>query len=453
MKTSKILKSLESPKSSMGNISDTLEFNSDVYNSLPKLFREAINPFDTEYKGMMLMSFLTSISSILWNVKVGYQTKWLHPNLFTIIIGRAATGKNNMTWAKYLVSEVENTLEKESIKAIREYKSALRKYEKGETSIKPEEPPYELLLISTDITSAALIEQLKDNEGRGLMFDTEIDALVESSGNKLRGLSDTLRKIFEDEAISVMRKTDKVRIKINEVSMSLLLSGTPKQFHKLIPDSENGLFSRVIPYRFYGKSEWISSNPKHTIDYKVHFGQLSLDVLNYFEYFRNQDSIECVLSDKQYDILDKEFRKRIAYMHGSSGADGQATLFRLGSITVKIASILTIIRLIESNKLLDRNVCSDADFVTSMYLSRVLLNHSLFTLKDIKEIVASSSMPSKKLDYLYELPLEFKFKESQKIAVSMGIKPKTAEKWLSDFKRESFVISIMHNHYKKLINI
>src|SRR5690606_16626556 len=99
--------------------------------------------------------------------------------------------------SRKIVSEVENILESESITARNEYNSLLASYEKGDIGFRPEEPPYKLHFISTDITSAALIEQLNDNEGRGLMFDTEIDALVESSGNKIRGLSDTLRKIFE----------------------------------------------------------------------------------------------------------------------------------------------------------------------------------------------------------------------------------------------------------------
>ena len=65
-----------------------------------------------------------------------------------------------------------------------------------------------------------------------------------------------MRKSFHNESISYLRKTNNEYVEVLESQLSALLSGTPGQVRKLIPDPENGLFSRFMYYHLPMKPDW-----------------------------------------------------------------------------------------------------------------------------------------------------------------------------------------------------
>lgn len=427
------------------------QFGNEIYNSLPKFFKLALEPLEDTERDMMLISFLTSISSMMRNVTGLYQNDWICPNLFSIIVAPAASGKGKMKWAKEIVLKIENELYKESKEALKEHKLLEKAMKKAGQPFTKEKPPFELLIIPTNITSAMLIKQLSENSGNGLMYDTEIDSLVESNSGSLRSFSDDLRKIYEGEQMGVMRKTGSERVKIPKPKMSLLLSGTPSQFHKLIPDSENGLFSRIIAFHFKGKSNWRSSYNSEAVDFKKYYQELSEKLYDYFEILRYKREINFHFSDRQYELFDTEFRKRLESVHTELGNVGRATVLRLGSITFKIAMIFNTIRCLDNEELRDVNICCDDDFNNSLHITEKLLVHSISALKLIKENKAASSFSGKKLDYFYGLEQQFTFKESQNLAKDLKIKLKTAEKWIYQFQNEGLIKRIKKGEYSKNI--
>ncbi|WP_339695872.1 DUF3987 domain-containing protein [uncultured Marixanthomonas sp.] len=429
------------------------EISDNIVEGLPSFFREAIGPFEKEYRTMMTLAFITVLGSVTKNVFTNFRRDRLYPNLYTVIIAPPASGKSLIKWARKLIMPVEDFLNKRSEGFAKSYEHDLELVNNGEMNKSElgKEPPYVLHLIPTDITSAMWIKQISDNDGEGLMYDTEIDGLVESNSGNLRSFTDYLRKAYEGEPLSLMRKTDRERILVNEGKMSMLISGTPGQFTKLIPDAENGLFSRIVPCKFSGKNEWQNVFEPDEFDLQSHFESLSKRVLKYYMHLDSfPEPIKFSLSNEQKIKLDKVFSKRLKKINYEAGLDGRATVMRLGAITVKIAMILTMFRRFENDEVFNQNPCHTDDFNSSLKISEIVLSHVLSTLKMMKDEKIENSYRGKKRDYFYALPITFTYRESQNIAEELGINLKTAEKWIYSFRNKGFLINPEKGHYKKV---
>lgn len=429
------------------------EIPKDVFQNLPKLLRDALEPFELEYKTMMAFAFITSLGAITTNVKANFRRDKLYPNLYSIIIAPPASGKGLIKWAKKLVIPIEDFLDSKSKMYAQKYQQLLKEYEKGKIdwSEVGEEPPYQLLLIPTDITSAMLLKQVSDNDGSGLMFDNEIDGLIQSNQGNLRSFTDFLRKNYEGETLSVMRKTNRERIVIEEGKMSLLISGTPGQFIKLMPDAENGLFSRIIPYNFCGKVEWQPAFDPDALDFDSYFNSLSKKALDYYKKLESlPEPIVFSLTDEQLIQLDETFSNRLETINYTVGSDGGATVKRLAPIVVKIAMILNMLRRYEENQIHNQNSCHPEDFSSAMTIAEVIMSHVLSTLRIMKDERIEHIFHGKKRDYFYALPDKFTFRDSQNLADDLDIKLKTAEKWIHAFRNKGFLINPEKGSYLKV---
>ena len=80
--------------------------------------------------------------------------------------------------------------------------------------------------------------------------------------------SDGLRKAFHHEPISYLRRKDNEHVDIKRPRWSVLLSGTYGQISALIPNSENGLFSRFPFYCLLRNNVWIDvfDNTEDTLE-------------------------------------------------------------------------------------------------------------------------------------------------------------------------------------------
>lgn len=88
------------------------------------------------------------------------------------------------------------------------------------------------------------------------MMETEGDTLTNTLLSDHGNYSDVMRKSFHNESISYLRKTNNEYVEVLESQLSALLSGSPGQVRKLIPDPENGLFSRFMYYHLPMKPDW-----------------------------------------------------------------------------------------------------------------------------------------------------------------------------------------------------
>lgn len=435
------------------NSNSLLEIPNEVYDNFPSLLKKALIPFDNKDKTMMALALITAFGSTLKNVKSKLRNNKFYANLYTIIVAPPASGKSLMKWARALILPIEKSLKSQSNKASEDYKVRLNKYKKDEIDRDElgDKPPYKVLLIPADITSAMWVKQMSDNDGYGIMYDTEIDGLIESNSGNLRSFTDYLRKAYENEPLTLMRKTNSERLSVEEGKMSLLLSGTPKQHLKLLPSAENGLFSRIITLNFNGSNDWKSVIDDNDFDFEKHFENLGLDVLNLFTKLdKKLTTTFFKLTNNQLFKLDNEFKKRTDRVNKIAGIDGRATVYRLGPITVKIAMILNMFRRIDDIEIKDEYICSDEDFDSALIISGVILEHVLKTLKTMNSKRLELTYRGNRLDYYYSLPNSFSFRESQQIAVDENVKIKTAEKWIYAFRNDGFLLNPVKGQFQKV---
>ncbi|MDT0646942.1 DUF3987 domain-containing protein [Zunongwangia sp. F260] len=422
---------------------------------LPETLKKLAHPFDREFSEMQIISFITIFGGVFRNVVGRFRNDKLYTNLFTAIIGNPASGKGLIKWPNRIVKEIDQMLIRESRLKMDEYEERLEMYNKG--GIKYSEvgpkPKLETFSIPADITPPMLVLQLFENNGTGFVFDTEMDTMVESAKGSDTTISPLLRKAYEGEPITLMRKTNREHLIVPEGRLSMLQSGTPRQFFRLIPDTENGLFSRIIPYILHSDLGWKDALDIDDFDYEGYFAGHAQKVLDYFiELESYEDPIVFELSKEQLDKFDKHFRARLQQAKSIVGLDVRATVIRLGAITVKIAIILSTLRKLDlQEKFNNSNLVNDLDLSVAFSISDIILNNVMDTLKMMKNGQIEDSFRGKKLEYFYELDNEFTFSQSQKVAEENGIKVRTAQKWVYQFRDQGFLLNPTKGHFKKII--
>lgn len=422
---------------------------------LPETLWKLVQPFDREFSEMQIISFITIFGGVFRNVVGRFRNDKLYTNLFTAIIGSPASGKGLIKWANRIVKEIDQMLIRESRLKMEKYEERLELYNKGEIKYHEVGPKPRLATfnIPSDITPPMLVLQLFENDGTGFVFDTEMDTMVESAKGSDTTISPLLRKAYEGEPITLMRKTNREHIIVPEGRLSILQSGTPRQFFRLIPDTENGLFSRIIPYILHSDLGWKDALDIDDFDYEGHFAGYAQKTLEYFIELENyEDPITFELSKGQLSEFDKHFKTRLQQAKGTVGLDVRATVIRLGAITVKIAIILSTLRKLDSQEQLNNcNLVNDMDLNVAFSISDLILNNVMETLKMMKNRQIEDCFRGKKLEYFYELNDEFTFSESQKTAEESGIKIRTAQKWIYQFRDQGFLLNPTKGHFKKII--
>ena len=214
------------------------------------------------------------------------------PNLYSFIIANAASGKSAAKYAKVFGKNYHQELRKSSQELMKEYK----KSNKTENIEEPEKPNQLMFFIPGDTSEASLIGHIGENEGKGCVFETEADTISGANKQEWGGFSPVLRKNFHHEDISRTRKTDDEFTEISNSRFSFLTTGTPNQVNGLIPNSEDGLYSRFLFYVFSIPYEWRTTYTQEIGD--------SMDVILYKlgeSFYTNQKNVK----EKRFSLTPK----------------------------------------------------------------------------------------------------------------------------------------------------
>lgn len=225
-------------------------FSQNIYSLLPDFLTQIINKAKNyEDADLLLLGSLTVISACLPNVSGYYAEREVFPNLFTFISAQASAGKGRLTLCRHLVKPIHDNLKKNYAIEMEEYRHLQNEYSQDKKNREPpQEPPIKTLLIPANSSATSVYQVLNDNGGVGLIFETEGDTLANTFKSDYGNFSDGFRKAFHHEMIFYTRRKDREFVELTKPRLSALLSGTPKQILALIPDAENGLFSRFIFY-------------------------------------------------------------------------------------------------------------------------------------------------------------------------------------------------------------
>ena len=160
---------------------------------------------------------------------------------------------------------------------------------------------------------------------------------------------------------------------------------------------------------------------------------------------------EFTLSEEQKVRFNSYFSKLLPEQVGLAG-DNEFTafIFRLGVTAFRLSMILTILRRYDCTPHFDEEsnvlVCNDKDFHTALAIVDCLVSHTSFVYSNLlskeekQENSNQSKMNSSERAYYNRLPKSFTTKESQEVAMELGIPLKSAERHLGNMTNKLGVI-------------
>ncbi len=426
-----------------------------VYTDLPHLLQLVTEKaISAEDKDLLLLGSLVVISACLPNIYGIYAERTVFPNLFLFLTAQASAGKGRLTLCRKLVEPIHRKLREQAKAAYVEYQCKLTEYAaaKNKSEVeRPVEPPMRMLIIPANNSSTGLFQLLNDNQGIGLIFETEGDTLALTFKSEHGNYSDGFRKAFHHETISYNRRKDREFVELETPRLSALLSGTPKQVSTLIPNAENGLFSRFIFYFLNVRPIWndvFAGNSDQTLDsYFNHLGNQFHDLYKFLQ--SSSEPMRFCLTSGQQQTFNAYFSQTQNQYLYLCGLDYLATVRRLGLITFRIAMILTALRIMDTGELASPLVCSDTDFNTALSMVKILVQHAAQVYQQLPTDALSKAPVNQKQQFLDELPPEFSRKDYLAAAQKLGIPDKTAEKHIKRFSVNGLINHFAHDKYKK----
>lgn len=401
-----------------------------VLDNLPALLKDCLSVAKTtSSRDMLLMSMLTSTSSVMNNVSFRYAHygKRYYPNLLTFIMAGAASGKGVAQLALQLVQPIHD-----------------------------EQP----LLIPGDSTYPAFFDRLLDQQGVGLLFETEGSVITDVWRSSCTSYNTALRKAAEHETLSKSRVQTGTE-EILSPKMSALLTGTYGQFLALVPNVENGFFSRLnllvvrdqMPFdgTVFMPSD-AALQTERVFGYWAHQLQLWHAAQNHPVEFR--------LTERQAlqigVVMEGEYGEYLRQL----GEGFHASIVRNGITLMRIACILSVLRLIGSDTTMYPAepavlTCTDQDFDTAMLIATKLLLNAADAYTQIdahsQPIIPQQHGHYERDTFLAVLPMSFTTGQCVEMALRMGICERTVRRWLGGWCEEGHLIKTAHGEYEKSV--
>ena len=429
-------------------------FSQEIYSLLPSLLTSVINKSNNfEDADILILGSLTVISACLPNISGNYAEREVFPNLFTFISAQASAGKGRLTLCRHLVKPIHNNLKKIYSAEMEEYRHLLNDYSQDKKNREPpQEPPIKTLLIPANSSATSVYQVLNDNGGVGLIFETEGDTLANTFKSDYGNFSDGFRKAFHHEMISYTRRKDREFVELTKPRLSALLSGTPKQILALIPDAENGLFSRFIFYNMNLRLEWRDVFSESAVSLDDYFIDLGQRYFQFYQTLQQSQSIKFSLTINQQIEFNQFFTEIQQEYSSLFGLDIVASVRRLGLITFRVAMILTSLRLMDGKPIESVIVCDDTDFRTSLIMARVLLQHTAHVFGQLPSTDSNATRGTVTVlcqTFFDGLPSEFNRRTYLSIAERLHVAPKTAEKYIRKFCTTGQLKHLAHDSYSK----
>ena len=391
----------------------------ELYMQMPDLLKQGAMAFtDERERDVFLTGALAILSGCLPGVKGVYAGNEVFPNLFSFAIAPAASGKGALKFAKMLADEYHSFVLTASREAeshfnqeMSEHKQKLHSKKKSDTSMEevPIKPSFKVVYIPANTSYAKILWHLEQNEGTGIICETEADTLGNVFKQEWGSYSDMLRKSFHHERLSSSRKGNNEFTEVNAPSLSIALSGTPNQVTGLIASSEDGLFSRFMFYAFKVEQKWKDVSPNaNNINLTEHFKTLSLSVFKMVLFLQREETI-VELAATQWQHLNQTCEAWLNEVTMFTAEEAASIVKRLGLILYRMAMQFTALRKFEmshqnnnynvgsfdattgeiyeyrhqNGEAASTLVCTNEDFSTAIQLAEIYLHHSLLMFNNL----------------------------------------------------------------------
>ena len=424
-----------------------------VYDNAPLFLKGVVKyALNDEERDILLLGAIVSLSACFPKLYGLYDANTVNANLNLFVTAPASSGKGRLNLCRKLVAPI-HTMKREAVSAEKmEYEQELATYnrnkKKDDSLVKPPKPLEQMLFIPANNSATGVFQLLADNDGQGLLFETEGETLSQAFKSDYGNYSDGFRKAFHHEAISYYRRTDREHVHIERPCFSAVLSGTPKQVQDLIPSAENGLFSRFIFYYMNQTVSWRNVFAAKTGEgLEKHFTQLGERFKIFYLALKSEQSIHFTFSEKQEEAFNAFFEQQLKQSLALTNDHFIATVRRLGLIFYRIAMLLSGVRMMEYTAVIKTLECSDQDFKTTKAIVKVLLAHANVIFSWLPEDRVTIRSKNRKQQLLEALPTEFTTKEYIAIAEKLGIPSKTAEKYVKYFTDKDIIARASHGNY------
>lgn len=419
------------------------QISQEAYDALPIWMRQCCEPFSLgAERDVMLLSMLAVLSGCFPSVKGIYDGAPVWLNLFTFILAPAASGKGAMGWARKLAWPWHQRLTLDSKQAADAYQLQLQEWKtqrKGKqptAEMPPPAPAFKQLYLPGNTSAAMLMRALADNDGRGIICETEADTLSGALGQDFGNFSDLLRKAFHHEPVSLMRKTDREQIDIGGPAISLALTGTPAQLRRLIPTAEDGLFSRILFYTFERPAAWRDVSPAGGRgNLSQFFDERATAVSRMMEAVAEQET-DFELTAAGWEMLNEAGRGGLAEAVALAGATGASTALRLGLTTFRLAGLIALLRCFEHGEAPRKRLVADAqDLSAAISIVGTCRAHALYLLGTLPAERGSGSKTSRVVqkaeNQARAVALHQDNKSVREIAEILSIPKSTIADWLA----------------------
>ena len=451
-------------------------FPSFIYDMLPPFLKEVLgNGISEDDRDMMLMGTLTCISATLHNVVGEYNHDDWHPMLYFFVMADAGMGKGSLKYCREIVAPIHNEMRETSERLMKEYRESKSESKSGEkdTSNVDEAPHRRTLFIPTNSSAASVIQQLDNNSGIGLIFDTECDTLSAILKSEYGDYSTIIRKSYHHEPIDLSRRKDDEYRVIERPMLAICLSGTPGQLYTLTPQAEDGTFSRITCYHMPFKAEFrdvlVESANTNSDNYTLRerFFQLGKLYKQRRESFFRGGSYRIVISQEYCKQFNEHFRQMNQEVVEDISHDMQSVVRRLAFTVFRIMMVLTSIRFMDEtpnpsaltpkdgSRIVLR--CSKDDFDIAMALGDVLIYHTVYCYAHLPQSKITTNgqgeiitKKGKMEQLLAALPDTFDREIYRATSKKQGYPESTTAKWINDYIRQGRLEHTSQNCYRKL---
>ena len=442
-----------------------------VFAHLPPFLNEVVNnSISVDDRDTILIGAIVCLSVCLHNICGVYDERIVYPNLYLFVVADAGMGKGALTLCRELVAPINRHLHELSKRLEQEYKEVMNAYIKGKKDSgrsMPAEPPMRMLVIPANSSASSFLKILGDNDGIGLLFESEGDTLSQTLKSDYGNYSDVLRKAFHHELVSLSRRKDREYCEVANPRVSVALAGTPEQVRRLIPDAENGLMSRFCFYiiRFKRGIRNVFATSDISQSKNAMFKLLGDKFCHLHEDFVRQGNYSFSLpSDLQEHFI--EYLSRVNE-ECCDEVDNkmQGVVRRMGLIAYRIMMVLTAVRHLEN---VHRNsssldgaeelICHEYDYSIAMSICETLLYHAVFIYQNLsgnqsKRFNSASQETGvyARRNTLYNmLPDTFTKKDYDALVSSLGENGSTANKWIEAFIKDGKLCRIEQGKYRKI---
>jgi hypothetical protein len=428
-------------------------FPDSLFPELPEFLQKVVAvATSNEERDILLLGSLGAISACLPKVSGIYDGKRVFPNLFLFITAQASAGKGSLVHCRQLVNPVHKELREQAKLHKQHYELEMAEYNakkgKEEGIEKPAKPPEKMLFIPANNSSTGAYQLLGDSDGRGLIFETEGDTLAHAFKSDYGNYSDGFRKAFHHETISYYRRTDREFVDIESPCLSTVLSGTPKQVSALIPNAENGLFSRFIFYFMNVRPVWknvFASQTDNGLD--DYFEALGNEFYELYKVIMQDEPRQFYLTADQQEQFNQFFGQIQEKYLNLQGLDYMATIRRLGLIAYRICMIFSALRIMETGDTSHKLICEERDFQAALEMVKVLVKHSSKVFGELPQEESKPSRMNKKEKFLYALPYNFNRQKYLEVANTLSIPAKTAEGYITAFAKSGLIHRESQDNY------